>query len=633
MPSSTLETFAAWSNYHLTVGDQPGPGQPPAMTIKQLRRLHCADVSDLGVEEAMVSTSAVLMKALHEIARMRTEQGPLTPIPGPFASGIVGRGWSFAPLIGTPTSQIIAEGLSWAKMLPADLRPATGPARDATLAVCGGGTRLRELVTWAERQGHSIITSGTHLGPSIAGGFGTASHGSRLGYGGLQNIVRAMHVVTGEGDHVFLQHPDFPVFSDAAIARLVAEVTYESGNPPTSVAARGICDRDDFDNALIHLGCMGIVNAVVVELTPVEDLAVMAWKHPIDDAWLHRIGAGDFGWVAQQMHAGEREPLFYELTIDPLYDPEEVGEDGYPKPDEAAHLLYFKADAETPHSLLGGRPVPADAVVKLAKDMFAVSAKETANEGFKAMLGDDPDPDAVMAIGVLLKGAQSIFEGYLGEGGFVRPADPFDPSQAIKRGSWGEIHGDEITGDVPGALYNASFAIDLADVPRAVPAIRKAVAGLNPSFLFTLRFLKDAKGNLAFTRFADCAVIEIDGLSPLICETVLEVFRKLGPVDPRLERGLMLLKDTLPDGAALVRGALDGAWIDYSMHWAKLGALDAAKVAADFGPRTGQPSKIAAWQATRERLLVDPVARDMFRNGAAVRYGLVPKLANEVLPS
>ena len=130
--------------------------------------------------------------------------------------------------------------------------------------------------------------------------------------------------------------------------------------------------------------------------------------------------------------------------------------------------------------------------------------------------------------------ASSVFEGYIGQGMFSEPSLPFDPAQAIKRGSWGEIHGDEITGDVPGALYNASYAIDLASVPRAVPVIRKAVAGLSPSFLFTLRFLKNPAGNLAFTRFPDCAVIEIDGLSPLICEIVLEVFRKLGPVDPRL---------------------------------------------------------------------------------------------------
>lgn len=603
------------------------------MTIKQMRRLHCADVGDLGVEDAMRQTAAVLMEALHDIAKMRTEQGPLTPIPGPFASGIVGRGWSFAPLIGTPTSQIMTEGLSWSKMMPDDLRPAQGPAKYATLCVCGGGTRLRELVTWAERQGHSIITSGTHLGPSIAGGFGTASHGSRLGRGGLQNLVRGMHIVTGEGDHVFLQHPDFPVFTDAAIASLVAQVRNDAGQASTSIICREIADAEHFDNALVHLGCMGIVNAVVIELTPKEDLAVMAWKHPIDTAWLERISQGDFQGLADQMHADGREPLFYELTIDPHFDPEEPGDDGLAKPDMAAHLIYFAADAAAPQPLPGNRPVPAEAVVTLAKNLFALSPEKGALEFFGEKFVDDPDPDILAALRAMLRGASSVFEGYIGHGVFSEPSLPFDPAQAIKRGSWGEIHGDEITGDVPGALYNASFAIDLASVPDAVPAIRKAVAGLSPSFLFTLRFLKDPAGNLAFTRFRDCAVIEIDGLSPLICEIVLEVFRKLGPVDPRLERGLMRLKNTLPDGAARVRSALDAAKIDYSMHWAKLGALNAAKVAADFGPRHGQASKIAAWQKTRDALLGDQAARDMFRNSAAVRYGLVPALPGEKLPA
>jgi len=603
------------------------------MTIKQMRKLHCADVGDLGVEEAMTLTSAMLMDALHHIAKMRTEQGPLTPIPGPFASGIVGRGWSFAPLIGTPTSQIMAEGLSWLKMLPDDLRPAQGPARHASLCVCGGGTRLRELVTWAERQGHSIITSGTHLGPSIAGGFGTASHGSRLGHGGLQNLVRGMHIVTGDGDHVFLQRPDFPVFTDAAIANLVAEVRHGGGPASSKIVCREITDADHFDNALVHLGCMGIVNAVVVELTPKEDLAVMAWKHPIDAAWLESIGKGDFQGIADQMHADGRTPLFYELTIDPHYDPDEREANGQPKADMAAHLVYFAADLTAPQSMPGSRPVPADAVVSLAKNLFALSPEKGAIEFFGEKFVDDPDPDILAALRTLLQGAPNVFDGYLGQGMFSEPSLPFDPAQAIKRGSWGEIHGDEITGDVPGALYNASFAIDLASVPKAIPAIREAVAGLSPSFLFTLRFLKNPAGSLAFTRFPACAVIEIDGLSPLICDIVLEVFRKLGPVDPRIERGLKKLKDTLPQGAASVRSALDKAKIEYSMHWAKLGALDGAKVVADFGPRQGQPSKIAAWQKTRDALLQDQAARDMFRNGAAVRYGLVPALPGEKLPA
>lgn len=636
MPSSSLETFAAWSNYHLTIGQQPARGQPPAMTIKQLRRLHCADVADLGVTGAMAQTAAMLMETLDDIAAMRTTPGPINPVPGRFASGMVGRGWSFAPLIGTPTSQIITEGLSWIRLLPDDLRPAQGPAQGARLCVCGGGTRLRELVTWAERQGLSILTSGTHLGPSIAGGFGTASHGSRLGHGGLQNLVRGMHIVTGTGDHVFLHHPDYPVFSEAAIAGLVAAVRYRPDQAPASVSCREIRDAADFDNALIHLGCMGIVNAVVVELTPKEDLAVMAWRHPLDAAWLAHLAKGDFQWLADQMHADGRKPLFYELTIDPFHDPDAPGEDGQPQPDMAAHLLYFDAEPAAPAPQPGSRPVPADAVVSIAKGLFTQTSNKGAFESFAETIGGWPDPDMAMAIRALVPGAGSVFEYYLGHGGFGEPAQPYDPAQAIKRGSWGEIHGDEITGDVPGGLYNASFAIDLARVPDAIPVIRKAVAGLSPTFLFTLRFLKDPKGSLAFTRFPQCAVIEIDGLSPLICEIVPEALRKLSPdnqLDPRLGRGFALLRDTLPEGAARVRRALDAAGIDYSMHWAKLGALDGAKVAADFGPRPGQPSKIAAWQQTREKLLRDETARDMFRNGAAVRYGLVPRLAGEDLPA
>jgi hypothetical protein len=78
------------------------------------------------------------------------------------------------------------------------------------------------------------------------------------------------------------------------------------------------------------------------------------------------------------------------------------------------------------------------------------------------------------------------------------------------------------------------------------------------------------------------------------------------------------------DGALLVRATLEEADIPYSMHWGKLGELDAAKVETDFGPSDDPGSRLSRWRATRNALL-SPQARALFWNEAVVRYGLVAR--------
>lgn len=184
------------------------------------------------------------------------------------------------------------------------------------------------------------------------------------------------------------------------------------------------------------------------------------------------------------------------------------------------------------------------------------------------------------------------------------------------------MHQGSITGDQPGALYNASFAIPIERVAIAVPAICAAVADLAASFVFTLRFVARPAGTLAFTRFDHNAVIEIDGLSPLACQGAML------QADPRMPdaevflAALAELEHTVPRGAAAVRRALEAEGVPYSMHWAKLGGLDRAKVHADFGHPLDADSLIRRWRDTRDFLL-SPFGKSIFWNEALVSYGLL----------
>jgi hypothetical protein len=146
------------------------------------------------------------------------------------------------------------------------------------------------------------------------------------------------------------------------------------------------------------------------------------------------------------------------------------------------------------------------------------------------------------------------------------------------------------------------------------------VQGLTPTFLFTLRFVSNASGTLAFTRFPESCVIEIDGFS-----RNAPVF---GP----------LFGEAIVEGARRMRACLGGdnaarRSFEYSMHWGKLGDLDQGKVWADFGEPGTQGSRIDRWRKTREKLLTPDFAKVLW-NKALVDYGLIeqPRLPDALPP-
>ncbi|MDP5103852.1 MAG: hypothetical protein NWP98_07995 [Erythrobacter sp.] len=614
MPSKSLHMFAAWSNYNLTAGDPRSPYDTPGLTIENLFSLHCSDVNPSQPMEAMAATGTVLLSYLAALERLRTQGSPAGFPPREFSAATVGQGWSFAPLVGTQVAQLLASGLSWCSALDLQVIADDFCGDRSKLMIAGGGTRLRELVNVAENAGLSLPTGGTHLGQSLAGGIGTGTHGSRLGQGGLQNMVRAMHIVTGPNSHVWLQRSSNPVLTDAEIAKIVLQASGQGNARGQSISCTAISDDGHFDNALIHLGAMGIVNAVVVELVEATRFNVIAIDCPVTSEWLTLVSQSQFGAIADALGLTGHELKFYELTIDPHA----------PCGTHGAHLVYTDRTAEKLIDLpQETRPVPADAICSLAglnaptESITNLSAKFKANP-----LGGPSDPVAAQLLQLLLQSSNSssVFDHYRKGGRFTQFGRPINPDiDAIASGTWGAIHSDEITGGVPGALYNASFAIDRTNTAKAVAAITAAVSQLAPSFVFTLRFVDNAAGALAFTRFAQSTVIEIDGLSPLaIALFKAQYLASGGDPDPEILAGFDRLSGTLERGALAVRAALDAAQIDFSMHWAKLGKLDAAKVAADY--RAGQ---ITAWQNTRAHLLT-PAQRGVFSNPAIEHYGLVP---------
>ena len=347
MPAVSHEDFVPWVNYHLSVGEPKGQDLEPQLQVERLGRVHVADLEGQEIER-FAATAEMFWDHLVGVRTLMAYKAKLKQLgepPRPFPLALTGRGWSFSDVVGAARGKpcpamLILDGLSGAVLLKQEQKEQS--FKKTPIAMVGGGTRLRELAHWASREKLSIINSGTHLGATIAGAIGTATHGSRLDRGGLQDMVHGLHLVTGINQSVWIERKSRPVLTEAAKEQL-------SADRKTCRLVR--CD-EMFKDALVHLGCMGIVNAVAVELEPEESFDRLHLDQAIDGGWLTNIANGNWEVISKAFNRQNDYPVFYELTINP---------DNWDGP-SALHTAYFKAHSSDGASSLSGIVSLADSI-------------------------------------------------------------------------------------------------------------------------------------------------------------------------------------------------------------------------------------------------------------------------------
>lgn len=629
MSGASFDHFTPWANYHLTRGTTYGDLLEPLVPVELLGRFHTADLGNIDHPGRFARMTGLVFDYMKEFLFLREhkrlvhveeDQGAGTPFRN-FPSVQIGSGWSFSSLIGADRghereAMLLCSGLAGCIRLAAAFRDA---AAGDNIALVGGGTRLQEVADWAAGVGLSIPTSGTHMGMTIAGGMATASHGSRLDFGGLHNMVVGMQIVTGENEAVWLQRASHKILNQAG-----ALAISPAGNMRATIL---IEDDAMFEDALVHLGCMGIITCVAMELVADVDYVRMRKTLPIDQAWLDMVSAGDWAGVAQGLgHAGQK-PVFYEMTVDPH------GWNHNP----ACHMLYFQAP------LPGVQPTPASEVPAaeagqgageaiaamgriLGRDYDALARSVRASldqaepipddfdaEALDAIDGDGPALPIMMEMFNPLSNLRSAFDQYVA-------IDGFSPQGRYHSGRWAQLHRGAITGGYPGALYNAAWAIPLAQLKRVLPELCDAVAAFPRSFVFTVRFVQGGDKGMAFTRWPESCVIDIDGLSPWIARKIRtrllsnNLIRPGGPA----ERMLRAIELTLPVAAKAVSGRLKTLGPDWSMHFAKRGFIDRNKVQHDFA------EQIKRFRQTRAGLL-NSTGQAHFWNWGAVNFGIIDR--------
>ena len=142
----------------------------------------------------------------------------------------------------------------------------------------GSGTVIREIndTLW-ERYGKAFGVLGGYDGQTLGGVLPTGTHGSVLSHGPLAEMIRSLDLVTATGEPVRIEPEDGPT-DPAAFGR-------------EHPRARLIQRDDVFDAALIHIGTMGVVRSLVVEVGSCFYLTEIRTSQRLDSV-LQTLGGG-----------------------------------------------------------------------------------------------------------------------------------------------------------------------------------------------------------------------------------------------------------------------------------------------------------------------------------------------------
>lgn len=511
-----------WHNYHRTIERH----------VADHRRLRAAPAPDAETPEVLAATADALMALLAEASA--------TPV----AVLAVGGGWSFSDVLGHAGLQLETRGADVIGNIETHQRVdgATTP-----LVLAGGGTSIAALNDFLEGEALSLFTSGSHNGQTVAGALATGIHGSAVDFGAFQNHVRGLHLITGPDTSIWLERGPDPVLDPAYVRRFAREIRR---------------DADLFEAALVHLGGLGIVNAVLLEVAPGFLVDVVKRKRVMTRAQVRELAAGHFESFARTVWpATPTRPYYVEVTLNPFFP---FGEDTLiDRP--ALVTLYFKQ----PHG------DPDRRHYRAADDVTNLLARAPIEDLF-------PLPHLVPEVVAMM------FE--------QSPKNRRPPA----RKTWGEANGAHEWPSIGGievefALFNAAYAVPRARLAEALDVMLAGFAENGGGHLvFTLRFVARSDGLLAFTRFPDSVVINLDGLRT--------------PQSERAARDVAL--------------ALERADIPFSQHWGKQGAITANRVARDFGGDADPASPAARWRAARAALVPAPM-RSVLGNDALRRWGLI----------
>lgn len=319
------------------------------------------------------------------------------------------------------------------------------------------GNTIKEVSKQLSSHGKSLKTTGASNGQTIAGCISTGVHGSALDVGSVQDYVVGLNIITGPNpeDNVYLERHTQPALNNAFVARLNARVI-----------------RNDklFNAALVSLGSYGFIHGVVIEAEP--RFLLKRYVKKIDKHVALKLAKTmDFknstfkipGEIDAQ--GNPNRPYHYKIFVNQYNDDSEY----------VVELMYKK-----PYVVPYEDPFP---IIKesLYRDLIYLFVKIA--EQFPKRI-----PWLVRRLRKTI--LPTVNEELIG----TIP---------------------EIFWDAPyqGPAFACAFGIDHTDAPKAMKVLGDLTVDEGPiPGIFAMRFVKQSKATLAFTKFPITCMIEIDGV-------------------------------------------------------------------------------------------------------------------------
>jgi len=407
------------------------------------------------------------------------------------------------------------------------------------------GNIIKEISNFLEAHGKSLKASGASNGQTIAGCISTGVHGSALGFGAIQDYVVGINLIIGpnQNDIVYLERHTQPALNNQF---------------SQSINSRVIRNDDLFNAALVGLGGFGFIHGVVIEA---EDRFLLKRyvkkinkSIALDLANTMDFAASPFTIPGETDATGKGlTPYHYKIFMNPYRDDD----------DYVIELMYKK-----PYSLPYPDPFPR---IKTAvyKDLITLFTKVAEN--------------FPKSIPWLVKQLRQT----------ILPKVDEEVTGTLSEIFWDAPH--------QGPAFAVSVGIDHKDSEKALKLLANLTKTEGPiPGIFALRFVKQTKATLGFTKFPITCMLEIDGV----------LWKKT--------RRIMSLEEY----STRVIEVLQQNNIPFTFHWGKNSNWSFPNLAEHM---YGNSVKI--WKEYRHALLGDTMAK-MFSNGFLDQANLSAKPLN-----
>ena len=277
-PHIITEIDPLWVNHHLNVS-------APVAKRLTVKNEVPATPSMAGMRATAARIQGLIGQAVAAGARIRA----------------CGSRWSFSdiPLVAGGW-MVETSRLDWTfAVASGDVDPASATLpEDLYFTQCGAKvSRINERLETVQRK-RALRTSGASNGQTVGGMIGTGVHGSAIGVGGFESQVAGIQLLTAT-QNLWLEPARAPTMTAAFAAKLGATL---------------VRDNAKFDAALVNLGALGIVHAVLLRSTGRYKLNSSMRHIPFGQL---QTALNTLTFAGSGIPDETRVPYFFQVILDP----------------------------------------------------------------------------------------------------------------------------------------------------------------------------------------------------------------------------------------------------------------------------------------------------------------------------